>query len=285
MKRLAALLCVAVLAGTSSAADPVVVQVKDKAAVRTTVATIGDVALVTGGDPATRSAVSQLDLVELKGRDRTPTISRRAIEYRIRLAGIDPTTVVVTGAERTAVEQARRALTSDEVVAAVRNELTQALPATLKDATVSLAVPLAVKLPEVGYDEAVTIAARPHSRTVAAGRVQMDTTIAASGRTLLAFAVHFDVRSSQPTVVQAAAPAIQPAVPPPAAPTANEAVIRPQQRVTMLVRIGALTVSAVGESQHYGRLGQVILVQNVDSKKLITARVTGPGTVEVELGG
>lgn len=263
------------IGGPLAAADVVVVQVKDRAAVRTTVATVGDIATVTGGDPTTRAAISQLDVVELKGRDRSPTISRRAIEYRIRLAGIDPAAVVVTGADRTAVELARRTVTADEVLAAVRNDLTQALPATLKDATIGLVVPLVVKLPEVGYDEAVTITAKPHTPILAAGRVQMDTVIAAGGRTLLAFGVHFDVRTIQPTAaIQAAAPT-----------SSTEAVIRPQQRVTMLVRIGSVSVTAVGESQHYGRLGQVILVQNIDSKKLITARVTGPGTVEVELGG
>ncbi len=276
MIRLGSLLSVVLAFGGSlAAADVVVVQVKDKAAVRSTVATVGDVATVTGGDPATRAAISQLDVVELKGRDRSPTISRRAIEYRIRLAGIDPAAVLVTGADRTAVELARRALTADEVLAAVRNDLTQALPATLKDATIGLAASLVVKLPEVGYDEAVSITSKPHTPILAPGRVQMDTVIATGGRTMLAFAVHFDVRSIQPTA----------AIQTPAPTSSTEAVIRPQQRVTMLVRVGSLSVTAVGESQHYGRLGQVILVQNIDSKKLITARVTGPGTVEVELGG
>jgi flagella basal body P-ring formation protein FlgA len=55
--------------------------------------------------------------------------------------------------------------------------------------------------------------------------------------------------------------------------------------VKIQVVSGALTVTVLGEAQQDGRLGQNVLVQNVDSKKVLTARVTGPGVVEVELGG
>jgi flagella basal body P-ring formation protein FlgA len=53
----------------------------------------------------------------------------------------------------------------------------------------------------------------------------------------------------------------------------------------MQVNSGGLKVAAVGEAQQVGKLGQTILVQNIDSKKMVSARVTGPATVEVDLGG
>ncbi|MBX9625896.1 MAG: flagellar basal body P-ring formation chaperone FlgA, partial [Gemmataceae bacterium] len=76
---------------------------------------------------------------------------------------------------------------------------------------------------------------------------------------------------------------IVPGAPPAARPAAAEMVIKPRDRVTMVVKLGASTVSAVGEAQQGGAVGQMIPVQNVDSKKTLTARVTGPGTVEVDL--
>jgi flagella basal body P-ring formation protein FlgA len=53
----------------------------------------------------------------------------------------------------------------------------------------------------------------------------------------------------------------------------------------MEVRTETLTVKVAGEAMQEGRLGQTILVQNVDSKKSIMAKVTGPSTVEVDIGG
>jgi hypothetical protein len=60
-------------------------------------------------------------------------------------------------------------------------------------------------------------------------------------------------------------------------------IVHQRQRVMMQVQMGGLNVTAAGEAQQDGRLGQTILVQNVESKKTVTARVTGPGTVEIEL--
>jgi hypothetical protein len=89
--------------------------------------------------------------------------------------------------------------------------------------------------------------------------------------------------------VQPAASGFQPfaaGVQPPGAlqPAAGEVVIRPRQRVWVQVNSGPLRVMVVGEAQQAGRLGQTIQVQNVDSKKVLTARVTGPGLVDLELG-
>jgi flagella basal body P-ring formation protein FlgA len=53
----------------------------------------------------------------------------------------------------------------------------------------------------------------------------------------------------------------------------------------MQVNVGGLRVTAAGEAQQAGRLGQTIPVQNVDSKKTLSARVVGPGAVEIDLGG
>lgn len=62
-------------------------------------------------------------------------------------------------------------------------------------------------------------------------------------------------------------------------------VIKARQVVKMLVPLGSLNVVARGEAMQDGKMGQVIRVQNVDSKKVVTGRVTGPDTVEINPGG
>ncbi|MDB5307474.1 MAG: flagellar basal body P-ring biosynthesis protein FlgA [Gemmataceae bacterium] len=303
----AALAAVALSAAAAPAADPVVVDLPERATVRSAVVTVGDVARVAGGDAVTRGQVAGLDLAEVKARDQTVTVTRRVIEFRLQLAGVEPGGVVVIGADRVTVAVVRRAVTADEVVAAARAELIRLLRGPPDTAAVELVQPVVVRLPEIPEAERVTISARPHAQAaVGPGRVQMDVTIFANGEKLLALPVYLEVkpagRSADPGGPTPALPGypgaavMNPVVPaggalPPlpavgaGRPTPGEVLVRPRQRTKMVVRLGAVEVSAVGDAQQEGRLGQSILLQNVDSKKMVTGRVVGPATVEVDLGG
>jgi len=268
----------------ASAADPVTVELKPTASVGVPLVTVGDIATVSGGDAAARARVARIDLAELKSRDLNTAVGQKSVEYRLLLAGFEAAAVRVTGAERTTVTLARKPVTADEVVVAARAELLRhyAEPDALK---VELAVPVLVKLPEIPLNEKAVITAKPRGKAGALGRVQMDMTISAGGETLLSLAVHLNV---QPLTAAPLAP-----LPPitgvtPARGTAfasAEVLVNARQRVEIQVNTGGIKASAVGEAQQAGKLGQTILVQNIDSKKTISARVTGPATVEVDLGG
>ncbi|QJW98000.1 flagellar basal body P-ring formation chaperone FlgA [Frigoriglobus tundricola] len=269
------------------AADPVTIDLTPTAVVGRSIVTVGDVALISGGDAA-RDRVARTDVAELKARDAGTVVGRRAVEYRLLLAGFEPGAVRVTGAERAAVTAARRTVTVEEVATAVRAELGRQLPGGADAAVIELALPIVVKLPEVFADERLTITARPHGRPPVAGRVQMDTNIFANGEPLLALPVHLNLRpagAAPPAGVTGAPGAWPPA--PAGAPGAdpNAILIQPRQRVEMLANGGGFKVTAIGEAQQAGRIGQTIPVQNVDSKRTVYARVTGPGTVEVDIGG
>jgi hypothetical protein len=274
------------------AADPVTVELRERATVGTSVVTLGEVALISGGDANTRAMVSRIDIAELKSRDAAVTLGKRSVEYRLLLAGFDANGVRVTGAEKSVIALAKRAITVEEVLTVAKAELLRGL-AGAESVAVELAVPVVVKLPEVPADERPVITAKPRGQVAANGRVQMDVSIASGGTTLLSFAVYLDVKSAahpeQPVMPAAgtafANPNAATTPQPPAAPASTAVIIRPRQRVSMEVRTGGLTVKAVGEAQQEGRLGQMILVQNVDSKKSIMAKVTGPSTVEVDIGG
>ena len=278
------------VAAAARAADPVTVELAGTATVGKSVVTVGDVALVSGGDADTRARVARIDLAELKAREPGVTVGRRAVEYRLVLAGFEPAAVRVTGAERATVTVARRAVTLEEVTAAARAEVLRPFTNPAEAVAVELAVPVVVKLPEVPADERAVITARPRGRPGATGRVQVDMAVAVGGETLLSFAVHLEVRPvGRPGAAVVPAGGVVPPVPLVAAGgtqfASAELMIRPRQRVEMRVTSGGLTVTAAGEAQQAGKLGQIILVQNVDSKKTVSARVTGPGAVEVDLGG
>ncbi|MDY3556834.1 flagella basal body P-ring formation protein FlgA [Gemmata sp. JC717] len=271
---LAAVAALAPLA--ARAGDPVVVELNPSATVGTNLITVGDVALISGGDAGSRARVAKVDLVELKARSAGTVVGRLSVCYRLELAGIDASTVRVTGADRVTVTPARRPVTADEVLAAARAELLRHLPPG-SGATVELAQPVAVKLPEVPADERVTITAKPRGR--ATGRVQMDVTIACGGETLLGMALHVNVTDGP-----RADPQVQPAAGTvPANP--NEVLVRARQRVEVSVSTGGLKMIMTGEAQSDGRLGQTVMVQNGESKKLVPAKVTGAGKLVIELGG
>lgn len=281
----------AALAVASTArAEPVTVELNERATVGTQVITVGDIAIVSGGDAATRTRVARIDVAELKAREPSVTVGRRSVEYRLVLAGLEPAAVRVTGAERVMVSPVRRAVTAEEVTAAARAEAIRLFANPADPVTVEVALPVVVKLPEVPADERVVITAKPRGKPTSTGRVQMDMTISVAGETLLAFGLHLDVRSqARPVSTVAQAGGVVPQ-PPGTAPggtqfASTEILVRPRQRVQMQVNSGGLKVTAVGEAQQAGKLGQTILVQNIDSKKTLSARVTGPGTVEIDLGG
>jgi flagella basal body P-ring formation protein FlgA len=301
---LAVFAAAALAAQVAQSAEPVVVDIRAQTKLGFTIVTIGDVAQISGGEAAIRDRIAHLDLADLKPREQNLTITRRAVEYRLRIAGIDAAGVQVIGAERASVTLNRRTITSDEVVAAARTELLRGLSVPRESVTVELARPIVVRLPEVATSDPIIIAAAPHSKTVGIGRVKVDVDIYAGEEKLLSLGVDMEIKplfrpadptgqfpgTSTPPVNEPRAltssPVIQASATSPINPTPinpTTVLVRPRQQVMMLVHMGGLNVSAVGEAQQEGRLGQVIPVQNVDSKKTINAKVTGPGTVEIEL--
>lgn len=62
----------------------------------------------------------------------------------------------------------------------------------------------------------------------------------------------------------------------------GQVVIRQQEAVKMVVRLGPVTVTASGEALQDGRLGQLIRVRNVDSKQVVLGRVADKSLVEID---
>ncbi len=234
-----------------------------KAAAGTPVVTLGQVAKLHGGDDKLRAKLAAVDLFERTKKDAAVTVSRRQIEIRLQLAGYTTADVLVGGAESVTVAVAKKTVPADDVISAAKKALLAQFPENGDGLAVSLALPLAVKLPEIVDADAIGISAVPHAATVKPGRVQMDVTIKINGETKLAHPVHFDVKATK----------VEPIL------------VKARQPVRLVVRQGAMTLEATGESLQDGRAGETIKVQNAVTKKAVTGRVSAAGVVEVELGG
>lgn len=270
------------------ASDPLRVELRDRATVGTTLVTVGDVALVTGGDAATRARVQALDLAELKVRLPSGTVQRRAVEYRLRLAGVDAR---VSGAERATVLLSTRPLTADEVLSAARTELFRAHP-NPSDAVIDLAAPITAKLPEIPVNERPSITAKPRGAPGPNGRVQVDVTVASGAEHLLSLAVQCDVQSL--TGVRPAAGALSTGGVVPASGVlpaqgsgfaAGEVMMKSGDPIEIRVNGTGFTATAKGTALQTGKMGQTVQVLNTSSKQTVRGRVIGPRAIEVELGG
>jgi hypothetical protein len=280
-----AVLCACAVA---PAADPLSVELRDRATVGKAAVTLGDVALVTGGDPGTRAAAQALDLAELKVRQPSGTVARRAVEYRLRLAGIDAR---VSGAERATVVLATRTLTADEVLNAARAELFRG-HANPTDAVIDLAVPITAKLPEIPLNERPNVAAKPRGAPGAYGRVQVDVTVTSGAEHLLSLAVQCDVQSLtgvRPAGGLVPASGVTPAgAAVPAQGTgfaAAELMMKSGDPIDIRVNGTGFTATVKGTALQQGKMGQTVQVLNTSSKKTVVGRVVGPRAIEIDLGG
>jgi flagellar basal body P-ring formation protein FlgA len=61
--------------------------------------------------------------------------------------------------------------------------------------------------------------------------------------------------------------------------------IKAKQTVKIQLDTGKIRIQAQGEALQDGRIGDIIRVQNIDSKRIVLGRVVAPQSVEVELGG
>ena len=59
-------------------------------------------------------------------------------------------------------------------------------------------------------------------------------------------------------------------------------LVRRNDIVKIVATAGAMTITATGMAKQQGRKGEMVRVMNTDSNRIITARVTGPGAVEVD---
>lgn len=63
---------------------------------------------------------------------------------------------------------------------------------------------------------------------------------------------------------------------------ADRMLVRSGDRITISVRVGSVQATGVGIASGSGQLGDTIRVLASEGRRALTARITGPGTVEVK---
>ncbi len=65
-------------------------------------------------------------------------------------------------------------------------------------------------------------------------------------------------------------------------PSRDRMLVRSGDRITIAVTIGSVQVIGTGIASGSGQLGDTVRVLPAEGRRALTARITGPGTVEVK---
>ena len=247
-ERLLVLLVIAVLAGQAGvcAADPpdsdldsferVVITLHPVGRLDSLIIRVADVADIRGGVESLRCRIALLDLDDAPLAGKQPVITPRQVEFRLRVAGIDPQMVMIRSASgrtatgkvindsespdasdfmpRNSVLLASYSITKSDmdrdseaidverlVIDAAQRCLTKQLPWPEENVVIQLAQPLSRELRERLLPEETTCSAELRNPGTPLGRVAMRVTINVPGERALDVPVQFDVRHFEEIVV------------------------------------------------------------------------------------
>lgn len=301
----------------AAATRPLIVQLRDRADVSGVTVTLGEIATITGGDPAQRSHLARVYI----GRSPLPGSSREIspgyIEVRLRQAGISQRSVRLIPPPGGAVKitTSTQLITAGMLAAAVEEKMARS-SVDMTDTAVQVVSAPVIPVPRGDIELQVgnlpssvsgsfrvrvsvyvdgelcrTIWARVqvvvrHPVVVAAADIAPGTVIVSSAVALQAGSgVAGTVFSRVEDVIGLKARRhIRKGEALVRADVMSPATVERGDTVMIRVRLGDILVRSVGIALESGRPGQVIRVQNRDSQKEIEALVVDKGLVEVKLG-
>lgn len=304
------------MASLSNAGAAPQVQVPSVVQVRATNVRLGDVARLSGLSPSERDRLAAIDLGAAPTVGTGRLLPRAFLRSTLEAAGL-PAGTVLRLPDRLEVTRASVVLQSsaqrEAVEAAVRSHLGQA------DTLASVKVPNLPDLPvPAGASVRVTVDRAPKGgRTISTTLQVLDGQVAIRTQQVVVqidpltqtWLVRTDIGRGQPVSASDLASDMRPASELPAdavrdpseligatarrdlvsgEPLVRRAVeVQPMvargQRVTMVAVGRGIRVSALGEALAAGRQGDTIRIKNLDSNKVVTGRVSGPQTVQMEL--
>jgi len=276
---------------------------------------LGQVGIIRGGE----SLVARADKITL-GRISAPgqeiAISRVAVLSRLASNGIPASKVTLTGAEKVKVRQQSQTIKAGEFVDLARSFLGKNPPAgsvcrfdllrgpkdlilegarkdmklvprlvkvaTPSQARVQIAViaggkeiargDVSFRMKYKGH-KVVTLADIPAGAIISAENVKLEETVSSYPEPANWAAPYGLVaRRRLPKNTVIVSNMVGPIKPP--------IVIKRNQSVLIKIEVGGLSVTAIGQSVEDGRAGQYIRVRNVDSQRIILAKVNEDGTVQ-----
>ena len=217
---------------TAKTSSPLVLALRSRVQVAGREVLIADVAAVSGGTAEQRMRVEELDLNDALGVGESIEIAPPQIEFRLRLAGVDPDDVSIRGSavrvtagravssprRITAVREASVSVLSQPVrskdaASTVEQLVVQAaedcvrgkLPWSADDVVVRLAVPLPREVTQAVTASGYVCRASLRTNGPAVGRIQVQVVAESPGERSFDVAVHLDVRHFDGVVLAAKA--------------------------------------------------------------------------------
>jgi len=260
--------------GLASERSMVTIALAERTVLDDTVVYLDQIAKLSGGPVSLRQRIARLDVAEFRLHADRTVISSDQVKYRLLLAGISEAQIQFIGAKRTMVTASDEPLTVRKVLG-VADEMVRA------------------RYPNAGPSKDVIL---PALQTNASDRVQLeakppvplprnqgtrvDVMIHINGQPREIVSVNFEPepKSALPPIYDTNVKPAQRLV----TKEKVEPLIRTRDLVKIVVPIGNAQLTATGEAQQDGKLGDIIRVRNVDSNRIVNGRVEAAGIVIAE---
>ena len=248
-----------------------VLSLRPAVTVRDTIVRVDTVATLRGGSTRLRQMIAGLDLADLSSGENRLVIIPEHISYRLQIAGIDTRAFRIEG-QQTVVTVAAQELTEDSLIAAATRLIRERLPKNAGDVDIQLCQPIRLPAFKVRPQDRIRLSADLPAGQGLFGTVQVPVAVFLNAQRQGIVPVSLAV-----SYVSEATAAVKEQEP-----KEGPILVKPHDMVRMVAQIGAMRITALGEALQEGRAGQTIRVQNVDSKKIIAARVIERQLVEVD---
>ncbi|MCA9188465.1 MAG: flagellar basal body P-ring formation chaperone FlgA [Pirellulaceae bacterium] len=300
--------------------SPVVVVLLDGTEVNTGLATLRDVAHITGGTAQLRDEIGRLDIVELASSSHSASVTASQVKMRVLLAGYDHNDFQIRGPSRVSVRRSQPLALDSQVVSSIHDAYVRALSVDPDDILVTLTQPITVRgsssiVPtrvepildqgvrlgncrlRVGLYEDDHLASaimvsvlvqRRLSVVTARKNLKRGDLVTESdvdeSTTLASSGTSVELESIVGATLKRDIRAGQEIASRDVAlvDAASEYAVRPRDQVRIVARVGKVTATiSDGQALQGGRVGDSIRVVNPSSKKQLIGRVTGPNEVTV----
>lgn len=238
---------------------------------------LDQIAKLSGGPLALRQRIGRLDVADMKIGIEQIMVSRELVRFRLMLAGIDEACFRLNGAKRAVVTESDDPASARKIMAVANDTVRSRYPA------VTLSRDITSPQLDLTRSDRVRLEARSPVPTTRPGVVRVDVAVLVNGKTRDVVPVSFDIAASEPAprFGNSGAGLRKTGYTEPTR-ASNEVLIKTRDLVRMIVQVGAVQVVASGEAQQDGKMGDLIRVRNVDSNRIVNARIEAAGVVLVD---
>lgn len=254
--------------GSMDDRNVVTIALLPEVAIDDTVVYLDQIARLSGGPIALRQRMARLDVAEFRlAADRTVVPSDQ-VKFRLMLAGIGTSQFQLSGAKRTTIMGIDEPITARKILAVAEQSIRS------KNSSVGAPREFIAPLLDLHASDRVQLEARTPAGSPRNGIARVDVVISVNGKLREIVPVSFEsgaqahpVKGSPIDLEPLAATRLD-------APKLKTApLIKSRDLVRIVVVVGSAQISATGEAQQDGQLGEIIRVRNLESNRVVNGRV------------